>query len=462
MSSAIKIAHVVRGRVVHDAEVEYTTRVGESFMTPRLDLDDLVWPRSQPGPAFDVPLADVLDFLGETAKNLDLDTNPYLREAVDEMTSISPHSRRLVENQYRSLGAMFEPEALGYQVERELGAGVIDAWVPVHRPGVPRCSVRAFPPRLVHVMAGNGAAAAAISIIRGALTKGVNLLKLPSNDLCTATAILRTMADIDPNHPTVQSFSAAYWRGGDADVESVLYRPQYFDKLVAWGGEDTIRHALRYVGPGFELVGFDPKVSISMLGREIFADDDTLRRAAELGAVDAALLNQEACAASRHQFVEGDPDEVDRYCQLLADALGADRDWTDGQIWRTPADIRDTVEGLRYTGEHGIWGGYDGRGLVIRSAEPVDFHPIAKTVNVIPVQSLIEATRFATVATQTVGVHPPARKAELRDRLACVGVQRVVSLGAAFGLATVGQGLPHDGFYPLQRLMRWVSDEGAA
>ncbi|WP_241666345.1 acyl-CoA reductase [Mycobacterium marseillense] len=462
MSGTIKIPHIARGRVLHDAEVEYTTRVGESFMTPRLDLDELVWPRTQPGPAFDLPIAEVLDFLGETAKHLYLDANPYLREAIDEMASVSPHSRRLVENQYRALRAMFEPEALGYQVERELGAGVIDGWTPVHRAGLARCSVRAFPPRLVHVMAGNGAAAAAMSIIRGALTKGVNLLKLPSNDLCTATAILRTMVDVDPDHPTVRSFSAAYWRGGDVDVESVLYRPQYFDKLVAWGAEETIRHALRYVGPGFELVGYDPKVSISMLGKEIFTDDDTLRRAADLGAIDAALLNQEACAASRHQFVEGDVDQVDRYCELLAEALSVDRDWTDGTIWRTPGDIRDTVDALRYTGEHGIWGGYDGRGLVIRSAEPVDFHPIAKTVNVIPVSNLGEATRFATVATQTVGVHPAARKAELRDRLACAGVQRVVSLGDAFGLASAGQGLPHDGFYPLQRLMRWVSDEGSA
>jgi hypothetical protein len=460
VSATLKITHVVRGQVRHDADVEHTSRIGESFLTPRLELDELVRSRSEPGPAFDLPIDEVLEFLGETGRRLDLGTNPYLAEAVDLMASVSPHSRRLVENQYRMLGTMFEPEALGYQVERELGVGTIDSWMPVRRPGVARCSVRAFPPRLVHIMAGNGAAAAAMSIVRGALTKGVNLLKLPSNDLCTATAILRTMIDIDPRHPTVHSFSAVYWRGGDTGVESLLYRPQYFDKLVAWGGEDTIRHALRYVGPGFELVSFDPKVSISMIGREVFAEgDDVLTRAVALGAADAALLNQEACAASRHQFVEGTIDEVDRYCELLADELAKERDWSDGKIWRTPGEIRDNVEGLRYTGEHGIWGGYDGRGLVVRWEEPVDFHPTAKTVNVIPVASLTEATRYAGVATQTVGVYPPARKAELRDRLACAGVQRVVSLGSAFGLATGGAGLPHDGFYPLARLMRWVSDE---
>ena len=39
------------------------------------------------------------------------------------------------------------------------------------------------------------------TIVRGALTKGVHLLKLPSNDLFTATAMLRTIAEIAPDHP---------------------------------------------------------------------------------------------------------------------------------------------------------------------------------------------------------------------------------------------------------------------
>ncbi|MFE7841529.1 acyl-CoA reductase [Streptomyces sp. NPDC057474] len=77
-------------------------------------------------------------------------------------------------------------------------------------------------------------------------------------------------------------------------------------------------------------------------------------------------------------------------------------------------------------------------------------------VDVVPVAELSEAVRYAGVATQTVGVYPDIRKAELRDALACAGVQRVVSLGGAGGMPP---GLSHDGFYPLQRLMRWVNDE---
>ena len=100
--------------------------------------------------------------------------------------------------------------------------------------------MRAYPPRLVHILAGNSPMVAAMTVARGALTRGVNLLKLPSNDLFTVTAILRTLAEIAPDHPTTRSFAAVYWRGGDERTESILFRPQYFDKLVAWGGGSTI------------------------------------------------------------------------------------------------------------------------------------------------------------------------------------------------------------------------------
>jgi hypothetical protein len=73
------------------------------------------------------------------------------------------------------------------------------------------------------------------------------------------------------------------------------------------------------------------------------------------------------------------------------------------------------------------------------------------------VESLEDALGRINVATQSVGVHPASRKASLRDALAGAGAQRVVTLG---DVPIVEAGLPHDGFYPLQRLVRWVSDEG--
>jgi len=282
---------------------------------------------------------------------------------------------------------------------------------------------------------------------------------MPSADPFTTVAVLRTMADIDPDHPVVRSMSAVYWRGGDKQVEGVLYRSQYFDKLVAWGGGDAITNAAQYVGPGFQLIAFDPKVSMSIIGREAFASEQTLHEVADRAAVDATVFNQDACVAARHVFVEGNVEQADRFCALLCERLGVDREFASAVGAKTPSDIREAVDGMRFLDpDYRIWGDYDGRGLVVRSPEPVDFHPTNKTVNVVPVAAMIDAAAFATVATQTVGVYPTERKVELRDRLATAGVQRVVKLGSAL---TGSLGNPHDAMYPLHRFVNWVVDDDA-
>ncbi|MEU6139553.1 acyl-CoA reductase [Streptomyces sp. NPDC047081] len=453
----VAVVHIIRGEVDEGAHIDHG-RTAAAFTAPALDLDRLVWPRTEPGPAFHVPTAEIVDLLVETGEALKADRDGLLAEALDRMVRVSPLPAEVLERAYAALWRSFQRPGLYAQIDHELGgAEVLDGWREVRLPGNRIAATRAFPPRLVHIIAGNAPGVAAMSVVRGALTKGVNLLKLPSNDLFTATAILRTMAAVAPGHPVVRSFSAVYWRGGDAAVESVLFRPQFFDKLVAWGGEATIRGALRYVGPGFELVSFDPKTSISLIGREAFESPRTLAEAADAGAADATFFNQQACVASRFQFVEGSLDEVDRYAALLCERLGVAREFSSAAGPRVPTALREEIDVLRSLApEYRVWGGYDGRGLVIRSPEPVDFHPDGKIVNVVPVGDLSEAVTHAGVVTQTVGVYPDTRKAHLRDAIACAGVQRVVSLGLAGGMPP---GLSHDGFYPLQRLMRWVNDE---
>ncbi|NWG52163.1 MAG: long-chain-fatty-acyl-CoA reductase [Hydrogenophilaceae bacterium] len=445
--------HVVKGEAVFGVEADYGR-----FATPKLDLDAMVWPRNEPAPARDVPVAEIMDVLVAVGERLMSDPDGSLAEALERSVKTNPLPRDVLERSYADLGRIFNRRAMMFQIEQELGgADVIDGWREVATPSGRLARIRAFPTRLAHIIAGNAPGVAAQSIIRGALTKCVNLIKLPSNDLYSATAILRALAAVAPRHPVTRSFSAAYWRGGDASVEGRLFRPQFFDKIVAWGGESTIRGALKYVGPGFELVAFDPKTSISLIGREAFASDATLDDVTSRAALDATLMNQQACVSSRFQFVEGAGEDVDRYCAALQAKLGEERPTSSRTPIPLAGDIRDELDGLRaFEDEYRVFGGYDGRGLVVRSDAPVDFYPDNKIVNVVRVADLAEAVRHVSVATQTVGVFPARRRIELRDALCSAGAQRV----AALGLAQPETGLPHDGFYPLHRFVRWVTDEG--
>jgi hypothetical protein len=456
----IRVPHFVRGEVVWGEEEEYLSRdFGVPFVTPKLELEKLFPPRREPGPAFDVPVAEIVDFLVEAASRLKLETNPYLQESLEMTLQVSQLPRRVIENIFE-MPPWITAEAIRFRLEKTFGSlDVLDGWVENRDPFGNVSRIRAFPPRLVHMLAGNSPMGALASIIDGAVVKAVNVYKMPSADPFTAVAVLRTMADIEPDHPVVRSISAVYWRGGDASVESVLYRPQYFDKLVAWGGGPAIANAAKYVGPGFQLISFDPKTSIAVIGHEAFDSDETMAEVVELLTEDVMIYNQDACVAPRQVFVEASIDEVDRFSELLVERLGVDRRLGTAFGPKTPPDIRDAVDGLRWLEpEYRVWGAFDGSGLVVRSPEPCDFHPTNKTVNVIPVTSIADAAQFATVATQTVGVFPADRKPEIRDAMAGMGVQRLVRLGHVHG-GTMGG--PQDGMYPLHRMVNWVTDDYA-
>jgi hypothetical protein len=455
---AVPTPFFVRGKVVEGTEVRHKSRdLGVDFVTPKLDLDALVTPRTEPGPLFDVKLDEILDFLAATGEAMRADKNGYLRECVDRISATNVLPRSVIDGNVRMGADMLNKARLLEYAEQNLGsARVLDEWVPRVDSSGRRSFTRAFPPRLIHVLPGNSPTVSVQSIAYGAMVKAVNLFKMGSSDPFMAVAILRTMLDVDPNHPVPRSMSAVYWRGGDESVERAIYRPQYFDKIVAWGGGDAINNVIKYLMPGFQLVSFDPKTSISMIGVEAFESDAVLDEVATQAAHDVGLLNQEACVCSRVLFVEGDRKQVDRFCERLQKKL-VDRNAISGKAPPLPRDLAEEIESLRFLDdEFGVWGVGDGSGLVVRSDEPVGFHPINKTANVVHVKSLKDALKWVNVATQTVGVYPPAQQVALRNGLASGGAQRIVRLGDAGGQSI---GAPHDAMYILHRFVHWIVHE---
>jgi hypothetical protein len=448
----------VRGKVIEGADSMQRSRdLGVTFATPKLPLDELVHPRTELPPLLNTPLSEIIDFLHEAGQKLCDGKNPYVEACIDRMAKVSLAPRSVVEYQMTNAAEYLDRKVLWEVVEQNFpNPRALDEWVPHNDHQGRRSFIRAFAPRLVHVLPGNSPGMGVRSIAQSALVKSVSLFKMPSADPFSTVAFLRTMADIDPEHPVVKSMSAVYWRGGDDAVERILYRPQYFDKLVAWGGGDAINSVMKYIGPGFHLISFDPKTSISMVGREVFDSDENLAEAAELNARDVSILNQEACVCSRFTFIEGTPEEADRYAEALAERLRIDR-FDEGTPRPLEMELKEQIDVLRMMDdEYGVFGKSDGRGIAIRSEEPVDFHPLQKTSNVVCVPDLMDAMKYVNVATQTVGVYPFDRMPELRDHLASGGAQRVVRLGEA-GPSAIGN--PHDAMYPLHRFVHWMANE---
>ncbi|MEO6093326.1 MAG: acyl-CoA reductase [Novosphingobium sp.] len=449
----------IRGKVVEGTESIHRSRdLGVGFATPKLDLDQVVHPRTEVPPLLNVPLAEIIDFLVESGQRMVSGQNAHIEACVDRMSKVSLQSRLAVEMHLKGAVAYLDKKVLWEVVEQNFpNPKALDEWVPHTDHQGRRSFIRAFAPRLLHVLPGNSPGIGIKSIAQGAMVKGINLFKMASADPFSTVAFLRTMADVDPEHPLVKSMTAVYWRGGDESTERALYRPQYFDKMVAWGGGDAINNVMKYIGPGFQLVSFDPKTSISMIGKEAFADDETLAKVAKLNASDVDMLGQEACVSSRFTFMEADPEQADRYCKLHADALRLQKPSDPDEPRPLDLELKEQIDALRMMDDdYAVFGKSDGRGVAIRSEEPVDFHPLRKTSNVVCVKSLDDAMKYVTVATQTVGVYPFERMPALRDMLASCGVQRVVRLGEA-GPSAIGN--PHDAMYPLHRFVHWMANE---
>jgi hypothetical protein len=460
---------IIRGRIYEDPDLSFgSRRSGAPFTTPdvRKHLAELAL--EDPAALEDIHALkseEIFDYLDALGQELNLAKNPYLQEAYELSILTSGLSADIVKHFYSTLGGLFSKSFVREHADNAIGIQYLDGWVdrPLRSGCV--CKVRAFGARTAHVLAGNVPMPSALGVVRNAITRSDAIFKTPSNDPISAAAIARTMIAMAPDHPVTRHLSIAYWKGGNEDVESYLYRSDRIEKIIAWGGSASITHISKYVQPGIDLITMDPKLSSSILGRESFVSEEVMREVAERAALDVAYFNQQACANARVVYLETGTDDdglaqANRFGELMFEAIQALPARCSGPS-AVDAELLDELQTLRMvSNDHKIYGGRGDEGAVIVSQtdEPVDFAPLLnnRVTNLVPVDGLEVPIRSITAYTQTIGIYPDALKERIRDRLVFNGAQRIVSLGYACKAAMAG---PHDGMEPLRRMCKWISDE---
>jgi hypothetical protein len=112
--SSVQIVHVHAGVPVFGEDRSFTSGAA-SFRAPALDLDALVTERSVPGPAFNLPVGEIISFLEAVGEALRADKAGYLQEALEALPQLSPLSRRMLRNCYeRSRSASFSWATPGF------------------------------------------------------------------------------------------------------------------------------------------------------------------------------------------------------------------------------------------------------------------------------------------------------------------------------------------------------------
>ncbi|MER5182499.1 acyl-CoA reductase [Streptomyces sp. NPDC002896] len=478
---ALDIPIVIRGRVIEpgDDALEFGGRAGARFRQadPRKYAGDLVL--RDPGDLRDLqatPIDEIIDFLAELGPRLDIDKNPLMQTAFRLALDAGEMTAPVLRPVYEQFPAMFHRDRLSGQVDRMVGKAYLDGWVEQGRPGTSTIRIRAVGTRHLHIIAGNVPVTAGLTVIRAALTKADCLIKTPSNDPFTAPAILRTMVELDPDHPVTKHFAVAYWKGGDEEIERQVIRPSRIEKLTAWGGMASMTHIQKYLVPGIELIAMNPKLSISIVGHEALEDTAAMRQAALGVALMAGRMNQTACSSTRVVYVECDDGEEDlerleAFGTAVHQAFLALPPHESTAPKRPDPDLEDEMRALALDDEfYRVIGDTASAGVVVsRTAdEPVEFADrlANRVVNLVPVPDISRVPRWVSEETQTVGIYPEALRERLRDDLALHGVQRTLPLGTSFHQQSQADreqtfGMPHDGTEPMRRMVRWVIDQSA-
>lgn len=478
MSELLDIPIIARGRILlpdGDDAVTFNGRGGAQFRSPdpHRHIHDIVL--GNPvllGDLMATPVRDIVDFLVEAGKRLRLEDNAWLQESFALALQAGGLAEPILRGVYDGLPQMFDGSDLLAQVENTIGAAFLDGWVA--KPGQgEHCRVRAVGTRQLHITAGNVPVVAALTIIRGALTKSDILIKSPSNDPLTANAIARTLIELDPAHPVTKHIAVAYWKGGDEEMDRQIVRTSRIDKITAWGGMSSVKHIQKFLQPGIDLTALNPKFSMSVIGREALESDAAMAEAATGIAVISGFYNQTACANTRLVYVEcgDDDDSLDRLVALGGKIVAAYAALP--PVMSTPANApnRDLEAELEAAGMeddfYTVLGDTRGGGVIVsRFPDRVDFYDQLKNrvVNLVPVPNLLDVVKWCDDTTQTVGVYPESLRDRLLDPFALAGVQRLVPLAGGdpmrlfHDMHTLPPGMPHDGIEPLRRAVRWVID----
>lgn len=472
--TTIDIPLIVRGKIIESDMVSFPARTGGvEFRAPDLTrhLSKLPTSAQSMRDLYDISLDDIIDFMVELGERMDFDSNVHLQRAFELSSQSSNLTPSILIEVYRRFSKTFTRDVIHRFVDTQIGRPYLEGWVPHDMGDGKTLNVRAFGARGVHIIAGNSPGIGFLTVLRSALTRSDTIIKLPSNDPMTASSFLRTMIDIDADHPVTRHLSAAYWKGGDEKIESAIFQPRNIEKIVAWGGLASVSHITKYLQPGIDLITLDPKHSGSIIGSEALESDETIEDVAKRAALDIGAMNQELCANARVIYVvcdEHDPEQMARLNQLGARILAAIQELppTISTVAKdVNPELQEQLAGIELQDDFFklIRADDERAGAVIVSQlnEAVEFSNILgkRTANLVPVKNVEDALRRITAASQTIGVYPDSLKLEIRDALAIQGAQHIVSLGNVTQLGSVG---PQDGLQVENRMLKWIRDVAVA
>ena len=393
----------------------------------------------------DLSIDEIISFYQRVRNLWDSKAYEKREELIDLTCRMTGYSREMIELGMKQIQAMLSEKNLEITLNNELGdKRLLDEWIPKGDISI-HCQPRG---NVLHILAGNVPPISILSLLRGTLTKNCNIAKMPSGDVVTSAYLAQSYLDVDPEHPITKSTSVVYWPSNEKKTLDEIM--SFVDCICVWGGEDAVGTISREAPPKIELLKFGPRRGIQLIGKEAFND---LKQVSLKAAHDLTLFDQEGCFSPQISFVEGD---IEKYGKSLAESLKEENE-------RLPKGHRplDGHAAITHTKEYSKFRGHkvlasektEWTIIIVNNLEEIKTHPLGRTIFLVPVKNMKDAVDYIGPETQVVAIEPFDKAIEIRDELTLKGVDRITHLGK-MGYFAVGA--PHEGMYPLSRMVRWV------
>ncbi len=443
----INIPIIINGRKIYDGEqYEFEYETGTKVRIPKLTPEMVNEIKAQDRMAIhDMSVAEISEFLGKVG-DLWRDVNyPLRKECIRYASMVTGYSEEMITFDTLNIPEILVRPYIGDILDAELGdRNLLDEW---ERKG--SSLIHAEPRgKLLHIMVGNVPIASVFSLVRGIITKNVNIVKLPRRDLITCLYFCLSFFDADPDCPITKSLSVCTWPGGQEAVEDEMIA--LADAVCVWGGEDAVSAIRPKLQTGTRLLEFGPRTSLQLVG-ETTAEEK--REAVKGAAMDICLYDQEACFSTQVIYVKND---IMTYAGLLAEELTAF-----GKRFPKGFTSRDHQATIQFERQKALFNDHkviapensEWTIIVTDKIVPIESHPLSRTVYIMPYEEYDEILPTITRYNQTIAVYPEPLRYEIRDRFTQRGIDRVVESGKSWELRF---GSSHDGVYALRDMVRIV------
>ena len=173
------------------------------------------------------------------------------------------------------------------------------------------------PELLVHITAGNIPNPTLTSIVFGLLARSAQFVKCASGSSFLPRLFAHSIYDADPKLGAC--LEIAEWRGGNADLENVLFAEA--DCVTATGDDETLAAIRSRLPVKTRFLGYGHRVSCGFVARDVLSDPGA-RRVVTNAAEDVVAWNQLGCLSPHVIYVQlGGEVSPEKFAELLADEL---------------------------------------------------------------------------------------------------------------------------------------------